>query len=141
MASTKLQREFVFSVPCPLQCLYCFAKTPEYLQMTSGLQSHIQGLSKPRIVYPLCDSEIHADKQFIRRLAAQVQSVTKDSPTIFSISTKTILSRDTVRELARLDTELRSRKSGLLKLSISASTYLPGTTMDFEKEANFRKTT
>jgi len=103
---------------CPFRCTYCFTDFSQYerpltIEEVEGMPNRLRGID---VVYPACDVDLFALKQWprlLRRAAALGPSI--------SISTKAALDREAVRDLAEIARDLESRGM-VLKIGVSIST-------------------
>lgn len=129
-------RTLCSTAPCPLQCAYCFAASPEYRSLSPLPTVADATLSSDTILYPSCDSEIHVNSLLVPLLQERLRNT--QGRIFVSISTKVKISDRMVGLLSELNNELTSSGRGFIKLSISASAYQESNILAFERgAANF----
>lgn len=129
---------FSGKTPCSANCMYCFAKWPDYIKQPV---INIQQISDESvIVYPCCDGDIcenNGDLDYLWDIAK------RETKTYISISTKKRIPNEHIMQYRELDHYLRSHKKGFVKISVSLTTkYLlnqlePGTDSYFERREFF----
>lgn len=115
---------------CPGGCQYCFAKWNEYAPHFSSPSSEFQiNRIQKHIVYPCCDGDFITCDSFFDIIG----ELSTKKNLIISISTKQLLSKDTLKILKDINENLRIN-GGFLKLGVSLTTKSmikeiePGTT-------------
>lgn len=103
---------------CPGGCEYCFARWDEQAPDFPLIDTELTiNRAKKHIVYPCCDGDFDANDLLFRYLG----ELSTRKNLIVSISTKQLLSSNTLTFLKRIHNSLREN-AGFLKLSVSITT-------------------